>query len=72
MKRETMILLACASLIILVPACKRKDGCGIFTCGKADKKVEHKADRMMKEGMKKKAPAKKAPAKAAPKKVTKR
>ena len=72
MKRETMILLACASLLILVPACKRKDGCGIFTCGKAEKKVERKADRMMEEGMKKKAPVKKAKPAAAPKKVARK
>ena len=69
MKRESMVLLAFASLLILLPACKRKDGCGIFTCGKETKKIEKKKVAPMQEGMKKKAPAK-APAKA--KKVVKK
>ena len=67
MKRESMILLAFASLLVLTPACKKNDGCGIFTCKGGDK-VEKKE---MKEGMKKKAP-KKMNGAAAPKKVAKK
>jgi len=75
MKRESMILLAFASLLILLPACKRKDGCGIFTCGgKETKKIEKKKVVPMQEGMKKKVPAAKTPAKtpAKAKKVIKK
>jgi len=57
MKRESMILLACAAVLLIVPGCRRKDGCGIFTCGKSEKKVEKKAmDAGKKDAMKKKAP----------------